>query len=40
MNSNRSRKAKVTEFLIWAAVAIATAVIMVALSEKLLPANF
>ena len=37
---DRSWKARLGEFMIWAAVAIATAVIMVALSEKLLPANF
>lgn len=38
--SHRSWKSKLGEFLLWAAVAVATAVIMVALSETLLPANF
>ncbi len=36
----RSWKSRVGEFLIWAAVALGTAAIMVALSETLLPANF
>ncbi len=36
----RSWKSRVGEFLIWAAVALITAVVMVALSERLLPANF
>jgi hypothetical protein len=36
----RSRKARFVEFLLWAAVSIATAVIMVSLSERLLPTNF
>jgi hypothetical protein len=36
----RSWKSKLGEFAIWAAVAIATAVIMISLSEELLPNNF
>lgn len=36
----RSWRARLGEFLLWAAVAIGTAVAMVLLSEKLLPANF
>ena len=36
----RSWKSRLGEFLIWAAVAVGTAVVMVLLSEKLLPANF
>jgi hypothetical protein len=38
--SDRSWKSKVGELLIWVAVAVATALIMIALSETLLPANF
>lgn len=36
----RSWKSIAGELLVWFAVAVATAVILVALSEKLLPANF
>ena len=36
----RSWKARLGELLLWTLVAIATAVIMVLLSEELLPANF
>lgn len=36
----RSWRSRIGEFLIWASVAIGTAVAMVLLSEKLLPANF
>ena len=36
----RSWKSKVLELLLWTAVAIGTAVILVSLSEELLPANF
>ncbi len=36
----RSWKSRLGELLIWAAVALGTAVLMVVLSEKLLPANF
>ena len=37
---SRSRKARVLEFLAWTLVSIATAVILVSLSERLLPTNF
>lgn len=37
---SRSRGSKLLEFLFWAAVSIATAVVLVSLSEKLLPTNF
>jgi hypothetical protein len=36
----RSRRSRLLELLLWIAIAIATAVIMVSLSEKFLPANF
>lgn len=36
----RSWKSKILELLLWAAVAVATAVVLVMLSEELLPANF
>lgn len=36
----RSRKARLLEFFAWALVSIATAVILVSLSESLLPTNF
>ena len=36
----RSWKSRLLELAFWFAVSIATAVIMVSLSEKLLPANF
>jgi len=36
----RPRKALIAELVLWAAVAVATAVILVALSETLLPSNF
>jgi hypothetical protein len=36
----RSWKTKVLELLLWAAVAVATAVVLVMLSEEILPANF
>ncbi len=36
----RSWKSRIGEFLIWAAIAIGTAVLMVALSERFLPPNF
>lgn len=38
--SDRSWKSRLGELFLWALVAIATAVIMVLLSEELLPANF
>lgn len=36
----RSWRSKLLELLVWALVAIATAWLMVALSERFLPANF
>ncbi len=36
----RSWKLRLGELLLWFAVAVITAVIMVAMSESLLPANF
>lgn len=36
----RSWKSRLLELSLWAAVAIATAVILVVLSEQLLPSNF
>ena len=36
----RSRKSVILELLFWMLVSIATAVIMVSLSERLLPENF
>lgn len=36
----RSWKSRLGEFAIWAAVAIGTALIMISLSEELLPSNF
>lgn len=36
----RSWKSRLGELALWALVAIATAVVMVLLSEELLPANF
>jgi hypothetical protein len=36
----RSWKARLLELSLWVAVAIATAVILVMLSEEILPANF
>ena len=36
----RSWKSKLLELLLWAAIAVGTAVVLVALSEKLLPPNF
>lgn len=36
----RSWKSRVLELVLWAAVAVGTAVVLVMLSEKLLPANF
>ncbi|MEA2452657.1 MAG: hypothetical protein QOG04_1367 [Actinomycetota bacterium] len=40
MSENRSKKAVIGELLAWFGVALATAVILVALSEKLLPSSF
>ena len=36
----RSWKSKLLELVLWAAVAVATAVVLVMLSEEILPANF
>lgn len=36
----RSWKSRILELLLWVAVAVATAVVLVMLSEELLPANF
>lgn len=36
----RSWKSRIGELFLWFLVAVATAVVMVLLSEKLLPANF
>ncbi len=36
----RSWKSRVLELILWAGVSLATAVILVSLSEKLLPTNF
>jgi hypothetical protein len=38
--SKRPWKLRLAELLLWFAVAVITAVIMVSMSEKLLPANF
>ena len=40
MTSKRSWKSRLGEFAIWATIAVLTAVILVALSETLLPTNF
>ena len=40
MTEPRSWKSRLGELLVWFAVAVVTAVILVALSEKLLPASF
>jgi hypothetical protein len=36
----RSWKSRLLELLLWAAIAIATAVILVLVSEQILPSNF
>jgi hypothetical protein len=38
--AKRSWKARLAEFALWAAVAVATALIMISMSEQLLPENF
>jgi len=38
--AKRSRKSRLLEFLLWTAVAIATALILISLTERLLPTNF
>lgn len=40
MNENRSWKSRLAELALWAAIAILTAVILVVLSERLLPESF
>ncbi len=40
MSEKRSWKSRLGEFAIWAAIAVLTAVILVALSEQLLPESF
>ena len=40
MSDKRSWKSRLGEFVIWALIAVITAVVLVALSESLLPANF
>ncbi|HWC13595.1 MAG TPA: hypothetical protein VG929_03275 [Actinomycetota bacterium] len=40
MANNRSWKSRLLELALWAAVAVATAIVLVLLSESLLPANF
>ncbi len=40
MSARRSWKSRLLELAFWVALSILTAVIMVALSEKLLPPNF
>ncbi|HWL65762.1 MAG TPA: hypothetical protein VNP73_07300 [Actinomycetota bacterium] len=39
-NSKRPWKLRLAELLLWVAVAVGTAVIMISMSERLLPANF
>ena len=40
MSEKRSWKSRLLELALWTAVALATAVVLVLLSESLLPANF
>lgn len=40
LRPRRSWKSRVLELILWAGVSLATAVILVSLSEKLLPTNF
>ncbi|HVF53588.1 MAG TPA: hypothetical protein VNC78_08260 [Actinomycetota bacterium] len=40
MKEKRSRSSRIAEFLLWAAVAVGTAVLLVQLSDRFLPANF
>lgn len=40
MTEKRSRRSKLLEFLAWFIVSIITAVVLIALSDSLLPANF
>jgi hypothetical protein len=39
-HAKRSRKSRLLEFLLWTAVAIGTALILISLTERLLPTNF
>ncbi len=38
--SRRSWRSRVLELLFWAAIAIGTALVLIALTERLLPTNF
>jgi hypothetical protein len=40
VSTKRSWKSKLIEFALWAALSIVTAIVMIALSNKLLPTNF
>lgn len=40
MNRRRSRKSRALELLLWAALSLVMAAVMVSLSERLLPSNF
>lgn len=40
MTEKRALRSKVLEFLAWLLVSIITAVVLIALSDSLLPANF
>lgn len=40
MSNERSRRSKLLEFLAWFMVSIITAIVLIALSDSLLPANF
>ncbi len=40
MNRRRSWRSRALELLLWVALSVATAVVMVSLSERLLPSNF
>jgi len=40
MNRRRSWRSRALELLLWTALSVVTAVLMVSLSERLLPSNF
>ncbi|HZJ52339.1 MAG TPA: hypothetical protein VFF07_16200 [Actinomycetota bacterium] len=40
MNRRRSWRSRALELLLWVALSVVTAVVMVSLSERLLPSNF
>jgi hypothetical protein len=40
MKRRRSWRSRALELLLWAALSLATAAVMVSLSERLLPSNF